>query len=72
MILNPFSSLPAASGVAGTLTVDNGTHLLQLLQVALALRNPITTTVPIAGSFVTSSGRRRAAVEQDRGAEAVP
>ena len=56
VIANPFSSLPAASGVAGTLTVDNGTHLLQLLQVALALRNPITTTVPIAGSFVTSTG----------------
>jgi hypothetical protein len=38
------------------LTVDNGTHLLQLLKVALALRNPITTTVPIAGSFTTSTG----------------
>ncbi|MGN6678330.1 MAG: LCP family protein, partial [Streptosporangiaceae bacterium] len=57
VILNPFSSLPAASGVAGTLTVDNGTHLFQLLQVALALRNPLTTTVPISGSFVTSSGQ---------------
>jgi LCP family protein required for cell wall assembly len=56
VIANPFSSLPAASGVAGTLTVDNGTHLLQLLKVALALRNPITTTVPIAGSFTTSTG----------------
>ena len=55
--LNPFSSLPAASGVAGTLTVDNGTHLFQLLQVALALRNPITTTVPISGGFITSSGQ---------------
>jgi LCP family protein required for cell wall assembly len=56
VIANPFSSLPAASGLAGTLTVDNGTHLFQLLQVALALRNPITTTVPIAGNFVTSTG----------------
>jgi LCP family protein required for cell wall assembly len=56
VIANPFSGLPAASGVAGTLTVDNGTHLFQLLQVALALRNPITTTVPIAGSFTTSAG----------------
>ncbi len=56
VIANPFSGLPAASGVAGTLTVDNGTHLLQLLQVALALRNPITTTVPIAGGVTTSSG----------------
>ncbi|MGN6794234.1 MAG: LCP family protein [Streptosporangiaceae bacterium] len=56
VIANPFSSLPAASGVAGTLTVDNGTHLFQLLQVALALRNPITGTVPISGGFVTSTG----------------
>jgi LCP family protein required for cell wall assembly len=57
VIANPFSGLPAASGVAGTLTVDEGTHLLQLLQVAFALRNPITTTVPIAGGFVTPSGQ---------------
>jgi LCP family protein required for cell wall assembly len=56
VLANPFTSLPAASGVAGTLTVDQGTHLYQLLQVAFALRNPITTTVPISGSFVTSSG----------------
>jgi LCP family protein required for cell wall assembly len=56
VIANPFSSLPAASGVAGTLTVDNGTHLFQLLQVALALRNPITTTVPISGGITTPTG----------------
>ena len=53
VIANPFSGLPAASGVAGTLTVDEGTHLLQLLKVAFALRNPITTTVPIAGNITT-------------------
>ena len=57
VIANPFSGLPAASGVAGTLTVDRGTHLFQLLKVAFALRNPITTTVPIAGNFVTPSGQ---------------
>ncbi|HEX9554540.1 MAG TPA: LCP family protein [Streptosporangiaceae bacterium] len=57
VIANPFSGLPAASGVAGTLTVDRGTHLFQLLKVAFALRNPITTTVPIASSFVTPSGQ---------------
>ncbi len=55
VIANPFSGLPAASGVAGTLTVDQGTHLFQLLKVAFALRNPITTTVPIAGNIVTPS-----------------
>lgn len=57
VLANPFSGLPAASGVAGTLTVDQGTHLYQLLQVAFALRNPITTTVPIANAgYVTPSG----------------
>jgi len=57
VLANPFASFPAASGVAGTLTVDKGTHLYQLLQVAFALRNPITTTVPIAGGFLTSSNQ---------------
>jgi LCP family protein required for cell wall assembly len=57
VIANPFSGLPAASGVAGTLTVDEGTHLFQLLKVAFALRNPITTTVPIAGGIMTPSGQ---------------
>jgi LCP family protein required for cell wall assembly len=58
VIANPFSGLPAASGVAGTLTVDPGTHLYQLLQVAFALRNPITTTVPVANpNFITPDGQ---------------
>ena len=46
--LNPFSALPAADGAAGTLTVDSGTHLIELVKVAFAMRNPLTTTVPIA------------------------
>ncbi len=32
VILNPFAALPAASGVVGTLTVDQGTSLYQLLR----------------------------------------
>jgi len=57
VLINPFASLPAASGVAGTLTVDKGTHLIQLVKVAFALRNPITTTVPIGNSnYVSPSG----------------
>src|SRR5262249_2400354 len=56
-LLNPFAAVPAAFGATGALTVDKGTHLYQLLQVALALRNPQTTTVPIANSgFLTPSG----------------
>ncbi len=57
VILNPFAALPAASGVAGTLTVDDGTSLYQLLGVAEAMRNPQTTTVPIANSnYPTAAG----------------
>ena len=57
VIANPFASFPAASNVAGSLTVDKGTQLYQLLKVALALRHPITTTVPIGNSnYVTPTG----------------
>jgi LCP family protein required for cell wall assembly len=63
-MLNPFASVPAAFGIAGTLTVDNGTHLYQLMQAAFALRNPQTTTVPIANAnYPTSAGD---AVEWDQ------
>jgi LCP family protein required for cell wall assembly len=57
VILNPFSSLPAASGVAGSLEVDDGTSLYQLLEVAFALRNPITTTAPISNSNYVVNGQ---------------
>jgi LCP family protein required for cell wall assembly len=57
VILNPFSSLPAASGVASNVTVDQATQLYQLWSVAQALRNPLTTTVPIANAnYVTAAG----------------
>jgi len=57
VLANPFRAFPAASGVASTLTVDSGTSLYQLIKVAFALRNPITTTVPIANpNYVTSTG----------------
>jgi LCP family protein required for cell wall assembly len=56
-LLNPFAVLPAAFGSAGALKVDSGTHLYQLMEVAFALRNPETTTVPIANAnFVTPAG----------------
>jgi LCP family protein required for cell wall assembly len=49
-LVNPFAAVPAGFGAADALKVDSGTHLDQLLQVALALRNPETTTVPIANA----------------------
>jgi LCP family protein required for cell wall assembly len=56
-LLNPFAAVPAAFGATDALKVDKGTHLYQLLQVALALRNPQTTTVPIANAgYPTAAG----------------
>jgi LCP family protein required for cell wall assembly len=56
VMLNPFDSIPAAFGVAHTLTVDQGTSLYQLIKVAFALRSPETTTVPIASSETLAVG----------------
>jgi LCP family protein required for cell wall assembly len=56
-LVNPFAAVPAAFGAAGALEVDSGTHLYQLLQVAFALRNPESTTVPIANAnYLTPAG----------------
>ena len=48
VLLNPFAIIPAATGSASTLTVSQGTSAYQLMQVAFALRDPETTTVPLA------------------------
>jgi LCP family protein required for cell wall assembly len=57
VVLNPFAVLPAASDAAGNLSVDQGTSLYQLAEAAMALRNPLTTTVPIASAnYPTSAG----------------
>jgi LCP family protein required for cell wall assembly len=47
-LANPFASVPAATGTVGALTVDSGTSLDTLLHAAFAMRNPVTTTVPLA------------------------
>ena len=43
--------------VAGSLTVDKGTSLYQLLQVAEALKHPLTTTAPISNSDYVVDGQ---------------
>lgn len=53
-MINPFASIPAATGVASALTVDSGTQLYQLMSVAFGLRNPQSTTVPF-GQFESTS-----------------
>ena len=55
-LINPFAVIPAASGAASAVTVDNGTGLRQLVSVAFALRNPVTTTVPFGGFADNSAG----------------
>ena len=48
--LNPFTALPFGSAAASSVSVDQGTHLYNLISVATALRNPQTGTVPIANA----------------------
>ena len=57
VMFNPFSVVPAALGSVDSLSVDDGTHLNQLVSVAFALRQPKTTTVPIGNSnLATAAG----------------
>jgi LCP family protein required for cell wall assembly len=55
-LINPFAVIPAASGAAAAISVDQGTGLSQLVAVAFALRNPVTTTVPFGGFANTNAG----------------
>jgi LCP family protein required for cell wall assembly len=48
--LNPFTALPFGSSAAGAISVDQGTNLYDLVQAAMALRDPQTGTVPIANA----------------------
>jgi LCP family protein required for cell wall assembly len=58
VFLNPFVALPFGSGAASALTVDKGTSLYDLIQAAMALRDPETGTVPIANAnyLTTNAG----------------
>ena len=62
--LNPFTALPFASTAASSISVDKGTSLYDMIQAAMALRDPQTGTVPIANAnYETSAGD---AVEWDQ------
>lgn len=55
-LVNPFKLVPLATNGVGSLTVDSGDHIWNLLGLGLAVRsNLVTTTVPI-GSTPTVSG----------------
>jgi LCP family protein required for cell wall assembly len=54
--LDPFKALPVASTAASAISLDKGTSLYDLAQLALALRDPETGTVPIANAnFLTAN-----------------
>jgi LCP family protein required for cell wall assembly len=55
--LNPFTALPFGSSAASSVSVDKGTGLSDMIQVAFALRGPQSGTVPIANAnYPTSAG----------------
>jgi len=54
-LANPFAIVPAANGAASAITTDQGTGLTQLISVAFALKNPVTTTVPVANLGLSTS-----------------
>jgi LCP family protein required for cell wall assembly len=55
--LNPFTALPFGSSAASSVSVDKGTGLYDMVQVAFALRGPQSGTVPIANAnYPTSAG----------------
>lgn len=57
VLLNPFRLFPFLSGVADSLTVDDGDHLWNLGWLALKLRGDIiTTTVPTGDPEYTDDG----------------
>ena len=53
-LANPFAIIPAANGAASAISVDQSTGLSQLVSVAFALRDPVTTTVPF-GQFANTN-----------------
>ncbi len=53
-LANPFAVIPAANGAASAISVDQSTGLSQLVSVAFALRDPVTTTVPF-GQFANTN-----------------
>jgi len=55
-LINPFAVIPAANGAASAISVDSSTGLSQLVSVAFALRDPVTTTVPFGGFANTNVG----------------
>ena len=58
VFLDPFIALPFGSSATSSISVDQGTHLYDLVNAALARRDPLTGTVPSANA--NASRRTRA------------
>jgi LCP family protein required for cell wall assembly len=57
VFLNPFKALPFGSSAASSVSVDQGTHLYDLIKAGLALRGPQSGTVPVANAaYPTAAG----------------
>ena len=55
VFLNPFTALPFAADSASAVTLDKGSSLYDLYQAVMALRDPVTGTVPIADANYETS-----------------
>ena len=71
MYLNPFTALPFGSSAAGSIAVDKGTSLYDLIQAGLALRGPQTGTVPIANANLQTPAGDAVQWDTDQGAAAL-
>ncbi|MHA6628379.1 LCP family protein [Pseudonocardia sichuanensis] len=64
-LLNPFRIVPLATGLSGSVAVDEGTHVWHLAQLGLAMRglsSGISTTVPVRDGVVNWDKKRATAL----------
>jgi LCP family protein required for cell wall assembly len=64
-LLNPFRSVPLATGLSNSIAVDRGTHVWHLAQLGLAMRGlseGISTTVPVRDGVVNWDRNRATAL----------
>ena len=62
VLLNPFRLVPLATGLSGSIAVDDGDHVWNLAQLGFAMRglgDGISTTVPVRDGVVNWDKKRR-------------
>jgi anionic cell wall polymer biosynthesis LytR-Cps2A-Psr (LCP) family protein len=66
-LLNPFRTVPLATGLSSAITVDNGDHVWNLASLGLAMRglkDGVSTTVPVRDGVVNWDRQRAGALFQ--------